>query len=200
VKKGKVCRTCGEWKPWSRLVKAKHLPDGYQSYCKDCKQAKARAEYTTLGARESFLRRNYGITHDDYLELLAAVNNECEICGAGEGASKRNNKWTHLSVDHVHETGKIRGILCDRCNPGLGMFRDDPDLLEKAAAYLRARGSKPVPTDEEGIGLWKEPWTSPITGKTGPRWKCDVPEVAHKVYRSKRAALVDAKLAIRKRT
>lgn len=195
----KRCNTCGEVKALEQFVKQSSLPDGYSNLCKLCRRKRDRAAYTTEKGRKSWLKMKFGLTPEDYLDLLASVDHKCQICGAGEGASKRNGKWTHLSIDHIHETGEIRGILCDSCNPGLGMFKDDPELLEKAAAYLRESGSEVVSTGDEGINVWQADWFSPVTKQTGKRWFTDVPEVAHKVYRYKRAALADAKLAISRR-
>lgn len=74
----------------------------------------------------------YGMTIEDYDRMFAEQNGGCAICG---GTPTRTE---HLHVDHDHETGRIRGLLCDSCNLGLGKFRDDPDVLAKAAAYLRS--------------------------------------------------------------
>jgi hypothetical protein len=73
----------------------------------------------------------YGLEPDDYHALLEAQGGGCAICGTPPNATRA------LAVDHDHETGAVRGILCGRCNPGLGHFKDDPLLLEKAAHYLR---------------------------------------------------------------
>jgi hypothetical protein len=79
------------------------------------------------------LAANYGITPEDYAAMLAAQGGGCAICGAAEGTEKRIK---YLHVDHDHETGKVRGLLCHLCNLGIGKFQDDPELLVKAAHYL----------------------------------------------------------------
>jgi len=77
-------------------------------------------------------RRLYGISPEEFDELVALQEGQCAICRGDEPGGKGN--W---HVDHDHETGRIRGLLCGDCNLGLGKFRDRPDLLELAAAYLR---------------------------------------------------------------
>lgn len=72
-----------------------------------------------------------GISADEFDALLAAQGGGCAICGAVP------ERVAGLHLDHCHETGAIRGICCSRCNHGLGLFRDDPELLEAAARYLR---------------------------------------------------------------
>lgn len=89
--------------------------------------------------RERHLRfslARYGLTVETHAELLIAQHGKCAICGAapdpdGIKAASR------LHVDHVHGTTAVRGLLCHRCNPGIGYFLDNPELLEAAAAYLR---------------------------------------------------------------
>lgn len=75
------------------------------------------------------LKRGYGMTHEDYDALLYRQNLGCAICG-------RRPEKRALAVDHCHETGRVRGLLCHKCNPGIGIFCDDPALLLKAADYL----------------------------------------------------------------
>ena len=80
---------------------------------------------------------------EDYDELYRAQGGLCAICGKSEiamiWASRGRTKVSHLAVDHDHKTGAIRGLLCYRCNIGLGSFRDDPALLRQAARYLTQR-------------------------------------------------------------
>ena len=75
------------------------------------------------------LRHRYGINLDIYNKMLAAQDNKCKIC------DKESNK--RLQVDHCHLTLKVRGLLCDKCNRGIGHFYDDETLLEKALLYIR---------------------------------------------------------------
>ncbi len=79
--------------------------------------------------RDAHLRRTFGITQADYEALLARQGGGCGICGRKPGKIS-------LHVDHEHETGKIRGLLCVGCNNALGQFHDDPALLALAAGYV----------------------------------------------------------------
>jgi hypothetical protein len=82
--------------------------------------------------------KNYGLTADGYQALLAAQDHRCAICGAGSGwRHRQSGKPKRLAVDHCHETGKIRGLLCDACNTAIGKLNHDPNLLRKAIEYLR---------------------------------------------------------------
>lgn len=72
----------------------------------------------------------YGMSLDEYQELIKRQGRRCAICGA-----KQNGR--RLSVDHCHVSKKVRGLLCSSCNFGLGIFKDNPKLLLKAVAYLR---------------------------------------------------------------
>lgn len=93
--------------------------NGLDSWCKEC-----RSTY-----RNGIRRGNYRDMIDDKsLSFLIETTKECTIC-----ASQAN-----LVVDHDHKTNKIRGMLCNRCNQGLGQFKDDPELLEYARIYLLA--------------------------------------------------------------
>jgi len=81
--------------------------------------------------RNAYLISAYGITLTEYTEILKSQNYCCALCGLHESRSKRS-----LSVDHCHKSGKIRGILCDRCNHGLGHFADNVEVMKKAIKYL----------------------------------------------------------------
>lgn len=81
--------------------------------------------------KDTRLKRIYNISLDDYNNLLISQNECCKIC------TKHKSEFSKaLAVDHNHDTGQVRGLLCDLCNRGLGMFRDNPLLLIKANEYL----------------------------------------------------------------
>jgi hypothetical protein len=79
--------------------------------------------------RDLHYRRYYGINIHDYNEMLYKQQNCCGICGCFAGEER-------LCVDHDHETGEVRGLLCQLCNKALGLFKDDKGSLERAIAYL----------------------------------------------------------------
>lgn len=79
------------------------------------------------------LKQRYGLTLADYNRMFTEQGGVCAICSQPEIHSYRRR----LSVDHDHETGEVRGLLCHACNTGLGKFFENAELLEVAAAYLR---------------------------------------------------------------
>ncbi len=111
-----------------------HCPRGHEyspenSYITPSGARKCRAcqhEWSKRG----FRRKLYGLSVEQYEFLLASQGGRCAICGRTE------NGGVALGVDHDHETGAIRGILCDPCNIGIGGLRDDPHLLRAAIDYL----------------------------------------------------------------
>lgn len=94
--------------------------------------------------RKNNLKRNYGITYGDVEAQLEAQGGVCAICGSSEP----NARWDSFAVDHDHETGELRGLLCGKCNTGIGQFNDDISRLRSAIAYLQHGGvwndTKPV--------------------------------------------------------
>lgn len=78
------------------------------------------------------LKYKYGLTPEDLASLEAKQNNCCAVCNLPAGKNWRGR----LFVDHDHNTGKVRGLLCNDCNVGIGRFRDNPALLKAAAEYL----------------------------------------------------------------
>ncbi len=81
------------------------------------------------------LRSAYGITIDQYADMLESQKFLCGICGLS-AKDAHPGRSVRLFVDHDHKTKIVRGLLCDGCNRGLGGFKDDPELLKKAAEYL----------------------------------------------------------------
>lgn len=87
-------------------------------------------QWQKKNGRKATLKR-HGITEDDYEIKLNSQNGCCAICGGEPGG-----RWGTFHVDHDHITGKVRGLLCDSCNLGIGKFYDNPALMRKAAEYL----------------------------------------------------------------
>lgn len=95
------------------------------------KNGKARAlrYHHSEKGQKTYIKRIFGFEYEDVKRFQRLQNNKCALCGK---ASRRR-----LSIDHCHETGKFRGLLCDSCNKGLGLFKDDPELLIRAASYIQ---------------------------------------------------------------
>lgn len=85
------------------------------------------------------LKQKFGINHDQYALMFEQQKGKCAICEEPEIVPNRS-----LSVDHCHVSGKIRGLLCSNCNPGIGKFKDSIDLLRKAVAYLEREYTIPL--------------------------------------------------------
>ena len=91
----------------------------------------------TVGMRAHKLKHKYNMTVEDYDYLWEQQNGVCAICGQEETMKHQNGKTTRLSVDHNHKTGKVRGLLCRKCNIVIGNAKDNIDILFKAIQYLR---------------------------------------------------------------
>lgn len=87
-----------------------------------------------LVAKGIKLKRYYGITTDTYYSMLASQNGVCKICKSDCSTGRE------LCVDHCHKTGKVRGLLCGKCNSGLGSFNDNEQLMLEAIKYLGEQG------------------------------------------------------------
>jgi Recombination endonuclease VII len=90
------------------------------------------------------LKRKYGLTIRQYDDLLHAQKGRCAICG-----TDKPGHYRRFVVDHCHESGGVRGLLCERCNTGLGYYNHEPQLLSKAAAYLADKRISAVPKQRE---------------------------------------------------
>lgn len=84
-------------------------------------------------ARRNWLKKKYGMTESDYEHMLSGQAGQCFICGP----NIKNPHWMkHLCIDHDHTTGKVRALICDRCNKLLGMARENSMILKSAARYI----------------------------------------------------------------
>lgn len=136
---------CHRLLPLASFHADRRVRSGLQRRCKHCKNAasyESRRRHdppsNSYRARRGInIATRFGITHDDYDQLLAAQGGVCAICQKPETRRLSGDRETsRLAIDHCDELG-VRGLLCLRCNVGLGHFRDNPDLLDAAATYLR---------------------------------------------------------------
>ena len=139
----KVCKSCGEDKPLSCYNKFSRSKDGLAYKCRDCRKAeysewrssKSSDEIKEINKRSN-LKKTFGITLEEYNEMLDRQKGTCAICLQAE-TTVRQGEVQALSVDHCHQTGKIRGLLCNSCNRALGKFKDSAENLIRAANYLK---------------------------------------------------------------
>lgn len=114
--KPKECRSCG-------VTFTPSAPS--QKYCSNACRGKT-----------AYYERNYGITEATLRQMYAAQDNKCDICGSEGFIIGTNGHSEKLAVDHCHQSGYVRALLCHNCNRALGLMQDDPDLLRKAAQYI----------------------------------------------------------------
>lgn len=133
--KTKPCSKCKEIKPLTEFNKNKNLKYGVQSQCRDCtKQWRPTPEARLISnkrTREWNRKKSSGFTPKDFQETLANQNNKCAICGTDDPGK------TNWHADHDHKTKQKRGVLCQKCNTGLGLLQDDIDILCSAIEYLK---------------------------------------------------------------
>jgi len=143
----KLCTRCKIEKPISNFY-ARHIKSKKSSWCKECHiiardiyrkkdMVENKEKYNAwnrhwrgknvLKLKNYNLKKFYGITLEEYDAMVIKQNGQCLIC----------NKKKKLFVDHHHLTKKLRGLLCDKCNPGLGFFDDDVNILKSAILYLQ---------------------------------------------------------------
>lgn len=130
------CTKCGEDRPDSEFYKGQKNRLCKKHYCEYA--AAYRRRYQKDPKNRERLRAHarkwqYGITEFEYNRLLDTQGFRCAICGTAECEDTRRFR---LAVDHCHTTGRIRGLLCNTCNRGIGFFKDDVGVLAKAIAYL----------------------------------------------------------------
>lgn len=135
----KQCTVCGEEKSLEAFRKQKRSRFGRCSYCKACNAEAVRRYYRENPRKklEVDLKKQYGLSLAQYERMMDEQGNRCAICGQPERRQWKNGtRPSRLAVDHDHETGRVRALLCFGCNAALGGFGHDPGRLRKAAAYL----------------------------------------------------------------
>jgi hypothetical protein len=142
---GRLCSTCNIRMPIENFAKS-NSKDGHFASCKKCRYTatkkfldvdrKERPDFYKKRSWESHLKNSYNLTQESVDALLQSQGCKCAICRKTIGHDRSD---TH--IDHCHSTGKVRGILCRKCNHGLGKFEDNVDKLYAAIEYLnRANG------------------------------------------------------------
>lgn len=127
------CVTCCKNKPKSKFYGSGKPNKGLRGSCKSClnkasnKWRKEHPQLQSIYDARARRKRKYGLTKEFHELLLVSQDGRCLIC---------KKKSTELRVDHDHKTKKIRGLLCNNCNTGLGMFKDKIYLLYQAILYL----------------------------------------------------------------
>lgn len=145
----KICSVCNELKPLEDFYKEARVKDGRMRRCKLCHCA-ATAKYRTQNPevyRKASLKhwhnlkdskkhgkwlKRYGLTKEEYETLFDKQKGLCFIC------KKECSSGQNLSVDHCHKTGKVRGLLCKKCNTALGMLEDNIEYFQTAILYLKS--------------------------------------------------------------
>jgi len=146
----KLCPKCKREKEIALFSKNKHTKTGLSTWCKECSAAetgswrnvdgnkerlaqwrKDNIEKCTAHARKSNLKIKFKMSIEDYNALLDSQNGKCSLCNK---TPEENGKA--LSVDHNHKTGKVRGLLCDNCNKGIGFLKENTEILQKAIKYI----------------------------------------------------------------
>lgn len=138
----KKCACCGEVKPTTEFIRQNsHGKWGFCSSCKECRRKRNHKYYLDNPEkckrlkRKSDLKKQYGLTIEDIKIMLKNQNYKCAICGR-EIFLHGSSKELTAHVDHDHKTGKVRGLLCNACNTGIGLLKDSPLFLANALKYL----------------------------------------------------------------
>lgn len=138
----KFCPKCETEKPFADFYQiANGCRNGLSPYCKACHRQIRRTQYwadtakSAKADRRYRLQNLYGMTLDDYERMSLEQGGVCSCCGGAPGKKG-------LQIDHNHTTGKVRSLLCNWCNAGLGNFFDSIERMQLGIAYLRKHGGR----------------------------------------------------------
>ena len=143
----KTCSRCKRQKPLGMFPKRKGSHDGRRGTCKECRDTDRKKwldnggrvvcadiavkHRKTSKSKRARLLRNYGITEDQWQTMFDNQSGRCLICEKHQSELKQT-----LNVDHCHETGKVRGLLCGPCNQALGLMKEDKDSVLNMGRYI----------------------------------------------------------------
>src|SRR5579859_221353 len=129
TKAEKQCARCGEVKPIEEFHKNKARGDGVSPYCAPCTRHYANTYYRAK-AHDLVVSKVFGIPRGEYARMLEAQSGRCAVCHRAEWSMFGANV-KKLAVDHDHKTGKVRELLCNRCNTVIGRAEDNILLLQE---------------------------------------------------------------------
>jgi Autographiviridae endonuclease VII len=138
----KKCSKCEQEKPLGDFPKNSKSKDGYRPDCKECRSLVwyKYKENTSIQEtqRINHLLRTYGLTVQEYQEMLERQKGCCACCGKEE-STNHYGKTLPLAVDHCHKTGAIRGLLCRVCNQVLGHLEESPERVSALLRYIEEK-------------------------------------------------------------
>jgi len=135
----KTCSKCKIEKPISDFHNVKSGKFGKHHYCKGCMSAQRKQAYNYNNSFNRRLRSSYNLTFDELMSIYNAKDKKCKICG---DVYEKVSKHGGLHIDHCHSSGKVRGLLCAKCNMLLGVSRDNVVILQSAIDYLNSQKKK----------------------------------------------------------
>lgn len=126
----KECKKCKELKSFEFFRKDPSIKDGHERVCKACRAIEyANDPKKRTSARRRWLKSAYRIDMTVYDRMNEDQEGKCAICNTIDSV---------LHVDHCHISGKVRGLLCNNCNTGIGLLKESPEILSRAISYLRS--------------------------------------------------------------
>ena len=128
----KVCKQCGDRKSLESFNKGKST-FGTHTWCRECCNIRSKEHYESQWSR--YILRRFGVDAEWYAEQYIKQHGVCAICGERETAT-RNGVVKKLAIDHDHNSGEVRGLLCQRCNMAIGLLRENEKVWESARKYL----------------------------------------------------------------
>lgn len=135
----KICSKCRAAKLIEEFGTERRRPDGHRCFCRACGWAdiktyrKANPSRVRGWRRKRNLKIKYNLTPEEFAQMLAAQGGVCALCKTTES----HGRYGCFVIDHDHDTGRVRGILCNQCNLALGQLGDSEDGILRAIAYLR---------------------------------------------------------------
>lgn len=129
----KVCSKCKEEKQLTDFHKNKVGKHGVHHYCKSCNSVQKKSSYNYVKSRNRGILNKYNLTLEEVENLYIIQDKKCKICNI-EYLSV--SKHGGLYIDHCHTTGKVRGLLCSKCNMLLGASNDNISILKSAINYI----------------------------------------------------------------